>query len=662
MISFISRFLKARTEKAQIKKARTNSYFNTFASKSLASKSLSATGVRKVRRTGLIGGFCLGLLWPIVQAAPAKAAERVTLTYGFAEISTTVEALKQYAETGEVDRTLRPYLRFLNDAQQDQFRQTLQVRSDTSAVQISQFLYSAIGENILRSIGGIIQTQGRRDGAKGLRGAIVLAAAEPEGLSLLGVLEQFPTDNVRIDSQEAFRVFGSFTQLVQDTERAIAAISSQSEPPSLFVSGVPALDALSQPGPYAVTVQSLSVVDRERDRTLPTDLYLPTDAPPAGIIALSHGLAGDRKGFAAVSEHLASYGYAVAALDHPGSNTEQLYSLLRGTEQEVADPSEFSDRPKDVSFLLDELTRLNEGNGALAGKLDPSRVGIIGHSFGGYTALALSGAKLDFDTLQANCESDAFIFNGANPSMLLQCTALLEPAQFNEDLRDERIQAVIALNPVTSSLFGPEGFAEISIPSLIVAGTSDPVAPALLEQIRPFTWLNEADVTPETAEETETTEETETNDETDASDETKANPESEPAADHYLALIQGGSHLYDPPEVEGADRIALADQLVNADTQLAYTYLKAMSIGFMQAEIDQNAEYQAALDAAAVIQIGQQPLPLYLVTTLTEAMLNPPPAPPTPEVEPDPALEQPPANEAPPGETTPSIAPDEASE
>ncbi|MEL7333954.1 MAG: hypothetical protein AAFN12_17030, partial [Cyanobacteria bacterium J06560_2] len=171
-------------------------------------------------------------------------------------------------------------------------------------------------------------------------------------------------------------------------------------------------------------------------------------------------------------------------------------------------------------------------------------------------------------------------------------------------LRDDRIQAVIALNPVTSSLFGPEGFAKVSIPSLLVAGSSDPLAPALLEQIRPFTWLNAADA--------------------EINAETNAETSAETEVPHYLALIQGGSHLYDPLEIEGTDRVAAANQLVTADTDLGYSYLKALSLGFMQAEVDQNPVYQEALDSAAVIQIGQQPLPLYIVTTLTEAMLTPP--------------------------------------
>ena len=114
---------------------------------------------------------------------------------------------------------------------------------------------------------------------------------------------------------------------------------------------------------------------------------------------------------------------------------------------------------------------------------------------------------------------------------------------------------------------------------------------------------------------------------------------------HYLALIQGGSHLYDPIEIEGSERITVASQLVNADTPLAYSYLKALTLGFMQAEIDQDPQYQAALEDAAIIQIGQPPLPLYIVNELTEAMLQPLPIEPMPGVLPD-GIEEPPSEDS----------------
>ena len=546
-------------------------------------------------------GLCLSVLLPLAVSRPAVAAEEVILTYGFVEISTSVEALRIYAQTGQANEELSPYIKFLNEDQRSQFRQALQARREISPVNISQFLHSGIGENILRSVGNIIQTKGRRNGAQGLRGALVLAAAESEGLSLLSILDYFPTRAVRIDSGQAFRGLGSFTGLIQDTQNAIAAIASRSVPPSVIGAAVPPIDELSTPGPYQITQQVLTSVDQTRARTILTDIYLPVDAPPAPVIIFSHGLAGDRKGFVNVSRHLASHGYAVAALDHPGSNRTQLDAVLSGNEREIATPGEFRDRPLDVSFLLDELTRLNVGDSDFVNQLDLDQVGIIGHSFGGYTALALAGAKLNFDTLMTNCASDDFIFNAANPSMLLQCTALLDPTQFTVNLKDERIKAVIALNPVTSSLFGRSGFSQIDIPSLIVSGTNDPVAPALLEQIRPFTWLSQ----------------------------------SPDAPAHFLALIRGGSHLYEFPDVEGADP-TLTSGLLNSDLPLVDSYLEALTFGFFQAELNQNATYQEALDNATNIQIGRQPIPLYLVNSLTAGQLRPitPVAPATPPVTP----------------------------
>ncbi|MEL6350298.1 MAG: alpha/beta fold hydrolase [Cyanobacteria bacterium J06627_28] len=540
------------------------------------------------RTWSLVAGVCLGGLLPLMLPRPSVAAERVTLTYGFLEVSTSVTSLRTYAETGEASEDIAPYIAFLSAEQQTQLRQALQARRDIDAVEMSQFLYSALGDNILRSAGDIIQTQGRRDGTRALRGALVLAANHPEGLSLLGVVEEFATNNVRIDAQRAFRVFEGVVGLLEDTENAIAAIERQQQPISVLSPSIPALEQLSQPGPYGVVMETFSLVDRERARTLPTDIYLPTGLPEgtaAPVVVFSHGLAGDRKGFIELSEHLASHGYAVAALDHPGSNRDRLEALFEGRAREVADPTEFSDRPRDVSFLLDELTRQNETNPRLDTRLDLERIGIIGHSFGGYTALALAGAQLDFANLQANCDSNAFIYNAANPSMVLQCSALEAPAQFSIPLQDERIDTVITLNPVTSSLFGPDGFSQIAIPSLIVTGSEDPLAPALLEHIEPFTWLDQSD--------------------------------------DYLALIEGGSHLYEPLDVEGAQSTRLGRTLVSSDIPLAMDYVKAMSLGFLQAQLNQNPVYQNALNDASIVQIGEPSLPLFIVNTLTEEMLQP---------------------------------------
>jgi len=147
--------------------------------------------------------------------------------------------------------------------------------------------------------------------------------------------------------------------------------------------------------------------------------------------------------------------------------------------------------PLDISFLLDELTRLNPSQ--FDNQLDPNRVGAIGHSFGGYTVLATAGATVDFDWLQQQCAPNAEFLS--NISRLLQCRAL-ELTTSPEDvallsqggLRDERIQFVMVFNTV-SNLFGERGMGQIQVPTLIAGGVFDYVTPIVPEQIEAFRWL-----------------------------------------------------------------------------------------------------------------------------------------------------------------------------
>jgi predicted dienelactone hydrolase len=83
---------------------------------------------------------------------------------------------------------------------------------------------------------------------------------------------------------------------------------------------------------------------------------------------------------------------------------------------------EFVNRPLDIRFLLDELARKNAAE--LQGRLQMERVGVLGHySFGGYTALALAGATVDFNLVQQRCAPDAKL-TMIDTAALLQCRVL----------------------------------------------------------------------------------------------------------------------------------------------------------------------------------------------------------------------------------------------
>jgi predicted dienelactone hydrolase len=157
--------------------------------------------------------------------------------------------------------------------------------------------------------------------------------------------------------------------------------------------------------------------------------------------------------------------------------------MLKGFHKDIFDGQEFINRPKDISFVIDELGRRNQKE--FGGKLDLARVGVAGHSFGGYTALAIAGATIDFDHLQQECDR---AFGAVNAALLLQCRALELPRQTYQ-LQDPRAAAVLAANPVNRAIFGPSGIGKIAIPIVIASGSYDPAAPAALEQAASFTWL-----------------------------------------------------------------------------------------------------------------------------------------------------------------------------
>ncbi len=136
--------------------------------------------------------------------------------------------------------------------------------------------------------------------------------------------------------------------------------------------------------------------------------------------------------------------------------------------------------------MLDELARLNQQPGPLQGKLNTQQVSVIGHSLGGYTALALSGARLDLDALRQFCQRSNPLQR--TPADWLQCSAASLPGH-EVNLRDSRVVQAIGLNPVAGSIFGKTGLAHISVPTLILTGTADTLAPAFSQQLQPFAQL-----------------------------------------------------------------------------------------------------------------------------------------------------------------------------
>jgi predicted dienelactone hydrolase len=552
--------------------------------------SLFGNGITTLKKSWLwvVGAI---LLQTLGFSNSTEAAERIYGSYSAFERSISVSALEEYANKGVVDRDLAAYTRYFQPAQLEQLQQALVTPIKISPVAISQFLYTSQGEFLLQRLEDVIKTQSRepRAGFHALRSALILAAAEPEGLTLLNVLRKYPSPGIRIDLTRAMGIAGELEKLVSETNRAVAAVSQKSDNEAASIQ--PPLNPskllnLRRRGGFTSQKHTLNLLDPARKRFLLTDIYLPNKQTQVPVIVISHGLGSDSSNFEYLASHLASYGFAVVVPNHPGSDTKQLQALLNGSTKEVAKPDEFKNRPLDIKYILDELEKRNRSDVQYRGRLNLQNVGVFGHSFGGYTALALAGAKINFERLKKDCNPEA-LQNTWNMSLLLQCNALSLQGNYDAkeyNFRDERVKAVIGVNPIVSSVFGKAGLSQIKVPVMIVASSNDTIAPALYEQILPFSLI--------------------------------------PNSQKYLAVLSGATHF----SVIGggknsSEQIALPSQLVGNDPSLARLYMNVLSLPFFETYVRKTPKSPVNLNAAYARAISTQSIGLSLIRFLTTTEL-----------------------------------------
>lgn len=412
----------------------------------------------------------------------AQAADSLVVRYGPFTETITLSELQQIAQTGQFPSGYDIYTRGLSQQQRQQVVAALRTNVPISVVTMSNLLDTRIGTTILNDLSTVIR---RRDNARfqAVRGALVLGSTAPQGLSVLSFIANYPSKQLEIDLPQAFKVAGSFNTAFWQTQRFMAAIEPRLS--SRKVELKLPFDA-SIPGSAEVQILKLNLNDQKRGREIPVDLYWSKNTNSSKpVIIFSHGLGSVRTELKYLAEHLASHGYPVVTLEHPGSNEANVNSALVGKNR-IMKPQEFLERPKDISFVLDQLDASNRSASfPLAGKLATNNVMILGYSFGGSTALAVGGAEYQLASLKQRCQNNLAVFSLGEG---IQCIAQELPEN-NYSFRDTRIKQVIALNPTTSLLFGDTGLSKVQVPTLVLAASADKTTPALTEQVLSFDKL-----------------------------------------------------------------------------------------------------------------------------------------------------------------------------
>jgi predicted dienelactone hydrolase len=416
-------------------------------------------------------------------ATPGFAAERLVVRVGPIRQSISVNTLESFAETGEVPEDLKLYSPLLSQPSVRKILLSrLQIDPNLGDKLVEDLLHSSAGERFLNTLQAAIPDAD----AEQIKTALSQAAQQPDGISFLGFLKAFPGQTVTVDVISAIAL-ASQLNLPSWQSQTLSAVLDR----ELTVEGKPPKTTFdpSNPGPYWVWKQTMTLQDYKRERSIPVDLYWTRRRTEGPLVVISHGFGADRRFLGYLAYHLASYGLTVVAVEHPGSNVAWLTGELQQSgikTGSVLPASEFIDRPKDVSFLLDRLERLNRFSRTLNGKFNTEKVVVIGHSLGGYTALSLAGTQLSLEHLRKFCnDPNPVMFS---PADLIQCNAADLP-DTPTDLGDSRVARVVLLNPVIGHLFDEKSLSQVKIPTLMLASTDDTITPAVSQQFLPFTQL-----------------------------------------------------------------------------------------------------------------------------------------------------------------------------
>ena len=520
----------------------------------------------------------LATVLTIGSAFPGVAADFIILPIGRNPIKISVDSLERYAKEGQLnpDDPLFPYLKLLNPQQEQSFRKLLQSRYSPQGVSIDQFLNSPLVAGLLINLGKLLQTQSGDNGASAIQTAVVQAAKTSPDFTLLEIIRQFPSPEIRVNLEQAVGTMAELLTLVQQTESAFNRLEELSK---LEATTTPVnfnqMPDLRKQGNLNVSKQTISVLSSQTNRPFEVDVYLPEPKSTQfsyPVLVISHGLASHRSRFENLAKHLTSYGFAVAVPQHLGSDYQHFQALIHGNMDNLLEPEEFMNRPRNITQLLNELETLNSR--LFKNQLNLKNVGVIGHSLGGYTALALGGATLNFTQLKTDCEQEEIPLN---PSLFLQCLVLKIP-EANYNLQDPRVQAVLVLNPLNSSVLGESGLSQIQVPVMMATSSADFLTPAVLEQIKSFTWLT----TPH----------------------------------KYLVVQNRANHFFDIRDKDNIDQSVMSS-LVSPSSEINHRYIRALSVAFFKTYITKDAQYQPYLNAAYTQTISDSTYPLSLVESLT---------------------------------------------
>lgn len=204
--------------------------------------------------------------------------------------------------------------------------------------------------------------------------------------------------------------------------------------------------------------RSLRVIDESKDIAFPVLVMYPTRVPSVPVtfgpyyieaaldapidegtfplVVISHGSGGSHLLYRTIGAYLAKHGYVVALPEHPGNNRNN--NELNGTVENLVN------RPRHIRLTIDAVS----SDAHFKDRVQPDNTAVIGHSMGGYTALAVAGGQ-----------------------------PWTEKGQKVEVESDRRVKALVLMAPATGWYMPEDALSKVKIPILLLVAEHDPFTP-----------------------------------------------------------------------------------------------------------------------------------------------------------------------------------------
>lgn len=182
------------------------------------------------------------------------------------------------------------------------------------------------------------------------------------------------------------------------------------------------------------------------------------DAPAlAGLrplVLFSHGSGGNMDNMGWLAADLVDKGAIVLGVNHPGSTSRDSHAQQSARSW---------DRPADLTAALDAIL----ADPAWQGRIDPTRISVLGFSMGGATALQLMGVQTSRARFAAHCAEAAaapdcsFLTRGG-----VELTTLAPEWEANH--RDPRISSAVVIDAGYSHAMTPVSLGAVTQPVLLI--------------------------------------------------------------------------------------------------------------------------------------------------------------------------------------------------